>query len=49
MHNLRVLGRNTVDVITYQERPVSTDIYQPLSLNTDINLELYLYIMKVLE
>ena len=34
-----------------QELPVSTDIHQPLSLNTDINLALYLrptYI-KVLE
>ena len=25
-----------------QELPVSTDIHQPLSLNTDINLALYL-------
>ena len=42
MHHLGGIGEKRCG--GHQELPVSTDIYQPLSLNTDINLELYLHI-----
>ena len=37
-------GHQLEGIVGNQELPVSADIHQPLSLNTDINLALYLHI-----